>query len=94
MTNTNNININELFAQLAQYNNIATETAAIIDGLKDQIKAYMAENNLDTITGTEHKATYKNVSSSRLDTAALKKELPDIAARYSVTTNTMRFNFS
>ena len=93
MTNTN-ININELFAQLAQYNNIANETAAIIDGLKDQIKAYMAENNLDTITGTEHKATYKNVSSSRLDTAALKKELPDIAARYSITTESMRFNFS
>ena len=93
MTNTN-ININELFAQLAQYNNIATETAAIIDGIKDQIKNYMSENNLDTLTGLEHKATYKAVMSNRLDTTALKKELPDIAARYSVTTETMRFNFS
>ena len=87
-------NINEIMAQIAQYQRIAEETAGIIDGLKDQLKAYMTANDLDTLTGNEHKATYKPVESSRLDTKALKKELPEIAARYTTTTSTMRFTFA
>lgn len=88
------MNINEIMSQLAQYNALQEETAAIIDGLKDTLKNYMIENNLETLTGIEHKATYKAVNSSRLDTTAIKKELPDVAARYMVTTSSMRFNFS
>jgi len=87
-------NINEIMAQLAQYNRMAEETAAIIDGLKDQLKQYMTANNLETLTGDEHKAIYKAVESSRVDTKALKAELPEIAARYSTTTTTMRFTFA
>ena len=87
-------NINEIMAQLAQYNRMKEETDAIIDGLKDQIKQYMTENELETLTGDEHKAIYKAVESSRLDSKALKAELPEIAARYTTTTTTMRFTFA
>lgn len=87
-------NINEIMAQLAQYQRMADETAAIIDGLKDQIKDYMKSNNLETLNGDEHKAIYKAVESSRLDTKALKAELPEIATRYTVTSSTMRFTFA
>lgn len=86
--------INEIMQQLAQYNRMQEETAAIIDGLKDQIKAYMTENDLETLTGDEHKAIYKAVESSRIDTTALKKDLPNIAAQYTKTTATMRFTFA
>ena len=88
------MNINEIMSQLAQYNRMAEETAQIIDGLKDKLKAYMTENGLDTLDGDEHKATYKEVTSSRIDTKALKKELPDVADRYMTTTSTMRFTFA
>jgi len=87
-------NINALFQELAQYNRLADETAAIIDGIKDQIKEYMIKNNLDTLAGDEHKAIYKNIESSRLDSKALKNELPEVAARYTVTSSVMRFTFS
>ena len=87
-------NINEIMKQLAEYQRIQEETAAIIDGLKDQIKGYMIAEKIDTLTGDEHKATYKEVSSSRVDTKALKKELPDVAARYTTTTSSMRFTFA
>ena len=87
-------NYNEIMTQLAQYNRMQEETAAIIDGLKDQLKAYMTENGLDTLTGDEHKAIYKAVESSRIDTTALKKDLPNIAAQYTKTTATMRFTFA
>ena len=88
------MDINAIMQELAQYNRLADETAAIIDGLKDQLKAYMTENHLDTLTGNEHKATYKEVTSDRIDTKALKAELPDIAKRYTKSSATMRFNFT
>ena len=88
------MNINEIMAQLAQYQRMQDETTAIIDGLKDQIKSYMTDNNIDTLTGDEHKAIYKAVESTRVDTKALKKELPEIADRYTTTISTMRFTFA
>ena len=86
-------NIDEIMKNLAEYTRLQEETSAIIDGLKDEIKRYMEEHNTDILTGTEHKATYKAVTSSRIDTTALKKDLPDIAAQYTKTTETKRFLF-
>ena len=86
-------NINDVFAELAQYTRLQEETTAIIDGLKDEIKRYMEEHNTDILTGNEHKATYKAVTSSRIDTTALIKDMPEIAARYTKSTNTKRFLF-
>lgn len=87
------MNINEIMSELAQYNRLADEIAATIDGLKDQIKKYMEENQLETLTGSEHKATYKTVTTSRIDTAALKRNAPDIAAQYTKTSDSKRFVF-
>lgn len=87
------MNINEIMSELAQYNRLADEIAATIDGLKDQIKKYMEENQLETLTGSEHKATYKTVTTSRIDTAALKRNAPDIAAQYTKTSDSKRFIF-
>ena len=88
------MNTNEIMSSLAEYMRIADETAAIIDGLKDELKAIMQERNTDTLTGTEHKASYKAVVSSRIDTTAIKKELPEVAAKYTRTTETRRFTFA
>lgn len=86
-------NIDSTMKELAQYTRMAEETDAIIEGLKDEIKKYMEEHNTEILTGNEHKATYKPVASSRLDSAALKRDLPDIAAQYTKTTETKRFLF-
>ena len=86
-------NIDNTMKELAQYTRIMQEAAATVDSLKDEIKKYMEEHNTDILTGTEHKATYKAVTSNRIDTAALKKDLPDIAAQYTKTTETKRFLF-
>ena len=86
-------NIDSTMRELAQYTRIMEEATATVDGLKDEIKRYMDEHNTDIVTGNEHKATYKAVSSSRIDTTSLKKDLPDIAAQYTKTTETKRFTF-
>lgn len=88
------MNIDTIMRNLAEYTRLQEETAAIIDGLKDELKAIMKERNTDTLTGTEHKATFKAVISSRIDTTAIKKELPEIAKQYTRTTETRRFTFA
>ena len=88
------MDINAIMTELAQYTRMAEEIAATVDGLKDTIKKYMEENQLETLTGNEHKATYKTVTSSRIDTTALKRNAPDIAERYTRTTETKRFTFT
>ena len=88
------MDINEIMSELAEYNRLAEEIAATVDGLKDTIKKYMEENQLETLTGNEHKATYKTVTSSRIDTTALKRNAPDIAEKYTKTTETKRFTFA
>lgn len=88
------MNINEIMAELAQYKRLQDETTAIIEGLTDKIKQYMTDNQLETLTGNEHKASYKTVTSSRIDTTALKKAMPDIASAYTKTTETKRFTFA
>ena len=88
------VDINAIMAELAQYTRMEEEIAATVDGLKDTIKKYMEENQLETLTGDEHKATYKTVTSSRIDTAALKRNAPDIAEKYTKTTETKRFTFA
>ena len=87
-------NIDTIMEELAQYTRLQEETDTIIDGLKDELKAIMRERNTDTLAGTEHKASYKAVVSSRIDTTAIKKELPEVAAKYTRTTETRRFTFT
>lgn len=87
-------NVNEIMKELAQYKRLQEETSEIIDGLQDELKSYMQAHGLEVLTGDEHKASYKAVVSSRIDTTAIKKELPEIAAKYTRTTETRRFTFA
>lgn len=88
------MNIDAIMAELAQYIRIQEEAAAMVESLKDQLKEHMAAAGVESLAGSEHKATYKAVTSSRVDTTALKKELPEIAARYTKTTTALRFTFA
>lgn len=76
------MNIDSIMKELAEYIRMGEQIAATVDGLKDQLKQIMQEQNTDTLTGAEHKATYKAVTSSRIDTTALKRDLPCVAAQY------------
>lgn len=85
---------NAKMAELARYKRILEEVQATVEGLQDEIKRYMIENGMETLTGTEHKASYKPVTSTRIDTSALKRDMPDIASKYSKTSVSNRFIFA
>ena len=59
---------------------------------KDEIKAAMGEK--EALQAGEYKISWKNVTSSRLDTAALKQALPEIAARFTKESTTRRFTIA
>jgi len=87
-------NLDEIMKELAEYTRMAEEITATVDSLKDVLKSHMEQCGIDTIAGTEHKASYKAVTSSRIDTTALKKDMPDIVTAYTRTTETKRFTFA
>lgn len=87
--------MNELTTLCREYRELhrmGEEIAAEMDALKERICAAMGEN--DTVTAGEYKITNKAVSSSRLDSVALKKALPEIAAQFTKTTVSRRFVIS
>ena len=61
------------------------------ESIKDELKMEMATRGEETLTGTGWKASWKVVESSRIDTKALKSAMPDVAARFTVTSRTSRF---
>ena len=85
---------NAKMAELAQYKRMLEEVQATVEGLQDEIKRYMIENGLETLAGNEHKASYKPVTSTRIDTSALKRDMPDIASKYSKTSVSNLFIFA
>ena len=86
------MSINEMEAkarELRQLQNLIDEAQAEAEALKDEIKAAMGER--ESVQAGEYKITWKAVTSARIDTTALKKALPDVAARFTKETTARRF---
>ena len=77
--------------ELRELRRMAEELQAEIDAAQDAIKAHMDSQGVDTLAGSDWKVTWKPVTSSRMDTAALKKALPEIAERFMKSTTIRRF---
>ena len=75
--------------ELRQLQALIDEAQAEAEALKDAIKAAMGDS--ESIQAGEYKITWKAVTSSRIDTAALKKALPDVAERFTKETTVRRF---
>ena len=77
--------------ELRELRRMAEELQAEIDAAQDAIKAHMDSQGVDTLAGPDWKVTWKPVTSSRMDTSALKKALPEIAERFMKSTTSRRF---
>lgn len=88
------MNANELdmkVNQIRSLKRLIEEAEAEIGGIEDEIKARMTELDTDELRGDACKVTWRQVSTTRIDSKSLKKDLPDIAAQYSTTTSYKRF---
>lgn len=87
-----NPNMENQIHELLELKRMREELDNEISMAEDAIKAIMGEDEL--LLAGAYKVSWKNFTSSRLDTAALKKALPDVAAAYTKTTTGRRFSIN
>ena len=68
------------------------ELDATITSLEDSIKAVMGDEEI--LTAGAYKVSWKTFTSSRVDTTALKKAMPDVAAQFTKQTTARRFSIN
>ena len=86
------MSMNEIEAkvrELRELQALIEEAQQEAEAIKDTIKARMGDN--EELRAGEYKITWKPVTTSRIDTAALKKALPDVAQAFTRETTTRRF---
>lgn len=75
--------------ELQELRRMQEELSATIESIQDELKATMGDS--ETLLAGPYKITYKPVTTTRLDTAALRKALPDVVERFTKTTTSRRF---
>ena len=86
------MSMNEIEAkckELRQLQNLIAEAEQEAEAIKDQLKAHMGDN--EELLAGEYMVTWRPVKSSRLDTAALRKAVPELAEKFTIRTTTRRF---
>ena len=75
--------------ELRQLQALIEEAQSEAEAIKDSIKSFMGED--EELHAGEYKITWKPVTSARIDTKALSKALPEVAAAYTKQTTIRRF---
>ena len=84
-----NPNLEPKIKELMELKRMKEELDIEIASIEDELKQAMG--NEETLIAGPFKIDWKTVVSSRIDTAALKKALPEIAERFMKQTTTRRF---
>ncbi len=88
------MSMNEIEAkcrELRSLQRLIEEAQQEAESIKDTIKAQLTAQGVDEFQAGEYRVSWKSVTSSRLDVAALKEALPDVAQAFARTTTTRRF---
>ena len=84
-----NPNLEPKIKELMELKRMREELDAEISVIEDDIKQAMG--NEETLIAGAFKVDWETVITSRIDTTALKKALPEIAERFMKQTTTRRF---
>lgn len=88
---------NELLTKIKQAQELKRmreELDAELESLQDAIKAEMKERNTTEMVVDCFKVRWTDVTQNKLDTASLKRELPEVAERYTKQTTYKRFSIN
>lgn len=80
--------------ELRELQALVDEATAQMEAIKDSIKLKMVDEGTEVLQGNGWKATWHTVTSSRLDSKALKAAHPDLVAQYSKPSITTRFTLA
>ena len=84
-----NPNMEAKVHELMELKRMKEELEAEIVAAEDAIKAVMGDEEL--LTAGAYKVSWKTFTSSRVDTTALKKAMPEIAEQFTKQTKSRRF---
>ena len=84
-----NPNMESKIRELMELKRMKEEIEAEIAAAEDEIKGVMGDE--ETLLAGAFKVDWKPVITCRIDTAALKKMMPEIAERFMKQTTTRRF---
>ena len=87
-----NPNMEAKVHELMELKRMKEELEAEIAATEDAIKAVMGDDEL--LLAGSYKVSWKTFTSSRVDTTALKKALPEVAAAYTKTITGRRFSIN
>ena len=75
--------------ELQELKRMREELDAEIEAVQDAIKTIMGAT--EEMTVGAFRITWKNITTNRIDTAAMKKALPEVVAQYTKTSTVRRF---
>ena len=78
--------------ELLELKRMKEELEAEIAAVEDEIKKVMGDE--ETLFAGAFKVSWKTFTSSRLDSTALKKAMPEIAAQFTKQTTVRRFSIN
>ena len=87
-----NPNMEAKVHELMELKRMKEELEAEIAAAEDAIKAVMGDEEL--LTAGAYKVSWKTFTSSRVDTTALKKAMPEIAEQFTKQTKSRRFSIN
>lgn len=77
--------------ELKELKAMADELAAEITTIEDAIKAEMTAREVDEMTVDVYKVRWTHVTSTRFDSTAFKKAMPELHKQFTKTTESRRF---
>lgn len=87
-----NPTLESIIHEILDLKRMREELDAAIATLEDSIKAVMGDEEI--LTAGAYKVSWKTFTSSRVDTTALKKAMPDVAAQFTKQTTARRFSIN
>lgn len=87
-------NIDAKVMELLELRRMADELTGEIAAVQGEIMTHMNLAGVDELTTDHYRVSWKVVKSARVDTAALRKAMPEIVQAFTRTQETRRFTVS
>ena len=91
------MSINELeirIEKMQEWENLAAEAQAEAEAIRDSIKTEMLERNTEELTAGRFIIRWTSILTSRFDSAAFKKAMPDVYKAFLKQSASRRFTVS
>lgn len=81
-------------AKIQKLQSMIDELTAQMESVKDELKQYMTDSNIEDLETGNHSIKYMLVAKNSIDSKTLKAELPDVYIKYCKATNYKRFSIA